>query len=208
MLIRSDLADYPTAAAWIQAELRERIQAGTLRPGERLVLGAIADEFGVSITPVREALQRLTEEGLVARRPSSGYRVARPNVRAIVGLWNVREALECQAARLCAREAEKFEIAELQELARRADAVMGKETSDETEEIAFHTRVADIAGYQELRDDLLRVVNLLGTFSQSRTNSRVTHARVVRAIARGDADRAERTMRAHVHCPTEGDLET
>ena len=207
MLIHSDRANYLTAAAWIEGELRRRIQGGKLRPGARLVLAPIAGEFDVSITPVREALGRLGQEGLVVHRPSSGYRVARPDVTSLVGLWNVREALECQAARLCARKARKFEIAELEELARRADKVMGKRTRDETDEIAFHTRVAAIAGYAELSDDLVRVVNLLGTFSQPRINSRVTHMRVVRAIASGDADRADKTMRAHVHCPTEDDLE-
>ena len=207
MLIHSNRANYLTAARWIEAELRRRIQTGKLRPGARLVLAPIAGEFDVSITPVREALWRLQQEGLVAHRPSSGFRVARPDVTSLAGLWNVREALECQAARLCARRARKFHVAELTELARRADAVMGRKTRDETDEIAFHTRVAAIAGYKELADDLVRVLNLLGTFSQPRINSRVTHARVVRAIASGDPDRAGKTMRAHVQCPTEDDLE-
>lgn len=207
MLIHSDRANYLTVTEWIQVEVRRRIQAGELRPGARLVLAPIGDEFDVSITPVREALRQLEQEGLVAHRPSSGYRVARPNVRSLVGLWNVREALECQAARLCAGRARKHQLVELAELARRADAVMGKRSRDETDEIAFHMRVAAIAGYAELEDDLDRVLNLLGTFCQRRSNSRVTHARVVRAIGSGDADRAEETMRAHVQCPTEDDLE-
>jgi len=207
MLIHSDRANYLTAAAWIEGELRRRIQGGKLRPGARLVLAPIADEFDVSITPVREALGRLGQEGLVVHRPSSGYRVARPDVTSLVGLWNVREALECQAARLCAKKARKFQVVELTELARRADAVMGKRTRDETDEIAFHTRVAAIAGYKELGDDLAGVLSLLGTFAQPRSDSKVTHARVVRAIAGGDVDRAGKTMRAHIQCPTEDDLE-
>ena len=191
-----------TAGERVHAVLRERILSRQIVPGSRLVLTTIAKEFGVSITPVREALRRMEQERLVELRPSWGYRVAYPDAQSIEGLWQVREALECQAARACVERAESYHVAELEALARRADGTMGATGTSEGVEIAFHKRVAEMAGYAELAEALERVLLLLGTFSRSRFNSLVTHLDVVGAIASGDPDQAEDMMRQHVHLPT------
>ena len=84
----------PTRADWVDARLRAEILEGTLEPGSRLVVGDLADRYGVSPTPLREALRRLAAEGLVDWRPQRGARVATATRRDAEDLYELRLALE------------------------------------------------------------------------------------------------------------------
>src|SRR3974390_405079 len=79
--------------------LKGEISSFRYRPHHRLKALDIADELGVSRTPVKEALSRLEQEGLVRRELGSGYVVEAITARQILGLYQVREALEVEAAR-------------------------------------------------------------------------------------------------------------
>jgi DNA-binding GntR family transcriptional regulator len=84
----------PTRADWVDALLRAGILSGELAPGSRLVVADLAERYGVSPTPLREALRRLAAEGLVEWLPQRGARVATATRRDAEDLYELRLALE------------------------------------------------------------------------------------------------------------------
>ncbi len=91
---------YTTSADYVYQQLRHRIITKQLRPGQRLPEVALASQFEVSRTPVREALRRLASEGLVLLIPNSGARVSSPTRSEIEDAYAVREYLESLAVKL------------------------------------------------------------------------------------------------------------
>ena len=93
------------------------IESGTYRPGDRLVESELAERFGVSRTPVREALQRLASEGLVVVLPRRGILVSEINISRHLQLLEIRRVLERFVAQTAARRASAAERAEFRQLA-------------------------------------------------------------------------------------------
>lgn len=91
---------YRTKSQIVVDALRARVVEGVLKPGDRVVLRPLADEFGCSEIPVREAVRSLAAEGLLETVPHGGARVTRLNGAAIVELTEVRGLLEPRATRL------------------------------------------------------------------------------------------------------------
>lgn len=89
-----------TLAEQVYQQLKRRIINQELRPGSRLIVGHIAEEMGISLTPVREALTRLVKDGLVDMIPHKGAYVAKPTKKNFEDLFAVRQALETLAVRL------------------------------------------------------------------------------------------------------------
>ena len=201
-----------TSGERIRESLRQDIISGKLRPGERLLLGNLAQKFKVSKIPVRDALRELEKDQLVEGRATVGYRVCTCDANKVIRLYTVREALECQVARLCAATVKPFQIQELEELAREADMAMGPAglgyvEIQEDRERRFHVRLGEIADCPELLQMLNRVLTLLGTFSWARGEILgLSHVALVHEIAGGDSDAAERAMREHIAL-TELDIE-
>ena len=137
-----------TAAARIHAELRDRIVSFALPPGASLSEPEIAAAFGVSRTPVREALLRLAEEELVDIYPQSGTFVARLSASVAQDAMVIRKALERIIVREAAERATPADIVELdailarQRVAAEFNDIEGFHAADE----AMHECVATIAG--------------------------------------------------------------
>src|SRR5436309_16125204 len=106
--------------------IREEILRGQLRPGTPLSRRRLAQELGMSVLPVTDALRRLEVDGLVESRARAGTRVRVPSDIDIRALYELREALESQSARLFAQKATPVERRELTELARRVDALFNR----------------------------------------------------------------------------------
>lgn len=98
------------------AQVREAIRNGTLPPGVRLTETDLAARFGVSRTPIRQAIARLEAEGLLTHEPRRGLSVTRPDHSQMVELYVMREILEGAAARLAAQHASETEIGAMAEL--------------------------------------------------------------------------------------------
>lgn len=94
-------------------QLKELILSGRVRPAERLAESALAKRFGVSRTPLREALMKLEREGLVVGERNVGYSVADLDVRAVCDLLRVREALDVCAAELACERATEEDLARI-----------------------------------------------------------------------------------------------
>lgn len=98
------------------ARIRAAIREGSLAPGERLTETDLAARFGVSRTPVRQAIARLEAEGLLTHEARRGLTVTRPDHQQVVELYVMREVLEGAAARLAAQHASETEIAAMAEI--------------------------------------------------------------------------------------------
>ena len=96
--------------------LRDAIKKGILEPGERLMEVQLADELGISRTPVREAIRKLEQEGYVIMMPRRGTYVADVSEVDVKEIFEIRSALESLATGLAARRIEQEELEELQNL--------------------------------------------------------------------------------------------
>ncbi|MCL6610434.1 MAG: GntR family transcriptional regulator [Peptococcaceae bacterium] len=113
-LVPIRLDNYKPLRELVFESLREAIIQGRLKPGERLMEMQLADEMGVSRTPVREAIRKLELEGFVVMIPRKGAYVSGISVKDIVDVFEVRAALEALAAGLAAERATDEELEELE----------------------------------------------------------------------------------------------
>jgi DNA-binding GntR family transcriptional regulator len=185
----------------IAAALRELIITGEVEPGAALRQRDIAERFGVSATPVREALRRLEAEGLVEHDLHRSVRVRGAKLDADEEGFQMRAALEALAARLAAQRATDGDLEEIAEIhARLAAAPIGDPEATELNR-RFHFRIYEASGSPVLIA-LLRL--LWQSFRQApqivraQPESVRQHEAIVAALRRHDADDAERLTREHI----------
>jgi DNA-binding GntR family transcriptional regulator len=133
----------------IYSDLRAQLLSLQRRPGEDVSEAEIALSYGVSRTPVREAILKLSDEGLLEIFPQSGIIVSRIPVAALPEAIIIRKALEETTARLAAERATSSQILALRatlERQREAEAARDSETFHQADE-AFHATIAEIAGH-------------------------------------------------------------
>lgn len=191
----------------------DQILRGDLPIGSTVSRRHLAEHFGMSLVPIAEALQRLENEGLVESRPRAGTRVRMPTAEEVRGRFEVREALECQAARLCAERASFQERLELGRCADNLDALFVRAAEDKNGEgfgfavekyhVEFHMQIADCAHSQILRETIEKSHVLLFNWlydvaSQRRVLPHNFHSSLTKTIVSSDLDQAERAMREHV----------
>jgi DNA-binding GntR family transcriptional regulator len=184
--------------------LLELITVGALRPGQHLVENELAERLNVSRQPVREALQRLSNEGWVDLRPAQGAFVHQPTEAEADQLMTVRALLEAEAARLATANAADGSIERLRELWRGGVAALQADDIDGvvTANAALHAFVMELAGNDvlaELAGQVSRRVRWYYTpvARQRGQQSWDEHAALIDAIAAKDSDRAARVMREH-----------
>jgi DNA-binding GntR family transcriptional regulator len=199
----------PNRQGRVIAEMRRRIINGELAPGESLSEIALAEAFGVSRTPVREALKQLQTEGLVEIRPRVGTFVTTPSRREINELFEMKELLEGAAARLLANRGRVPELERLEKNLVEADAAVARNDRDTYAMLVqeFHDVLMAGADNAKLEAHYRMLMNQLAyarlvTTSLSQPGrvlqSDQEHHRVVDLIAAKDGDSAERVMREHV----------
>jgi len=180
------------------------IDGGTYRPGDRLVESELADRFGVSRTPIREALQRLETQSLLARDGRSLI-VASLDHNQMAELYVVRSELEALAARLAAHHATEEEVRILRALVEDDRDRVGDPAALARTNRRFHRQV-HLASHnrflvQQL-DLVYRSMALMATTSLSaegRSNVAVDeHAAVVDAIEAHDGDAAHQRLKGHI----------
>ena len=187
----------------VRDEIRKRISYGKFGPGQRLIEQTLADEFGVSRIPVREALRMLESEGLVETVPRRGVVVKIFSRQDLEHLYEVRTALEVQAFRLAAERGTTKDSRKLQALLKRAVKAMEKEDFAEVSQVnvEFHETVISIAGNPFLSSMLEPLTGRLGLLmGQSHEHERqlAEHSGLAEAIAEHDADRAGAAALAHI----------
>jgi DNA-binding GntR family transcriptional regulator len=205
----AETADRSSIQGRVIDETRRRILAGELATGVNLSELALAEEFGVSRTPVREALKQLQTEGLVEIRPRVGTFVTTPSRREITELFDMKELLEGAAARLLAQRGRVPELDRLQENVKEAEVAVARDDRVRYAQLVeeFHellVRGADNsklqAHYRTLMNQLAysRLVNTSLRQPGRALQSDREHHRVLELIEAKDGDTAERVMREHV----------
>jgi len=167
-------------------ELRDRVLTGRLRPGDRLDLDQITEEFGISRTPVREAMAQLEREGFVRSVPRRGVYVVRKTKREVIELITAWAALESMAARLITEIASEEEIASLRHMFATFDNGEVRAHLDEYSQlnIEFHQTIIRLS-----RNSVLMAL----------AENLFTHMRMIRRKTIGEKDRADRSIRDHMH---------
>lgn len=184
--------------------LIELIISGSLTPGQHLVEAELAEHLGVSRQPVREALQRLQTDGWVDLRPAQGAFVHSPTEEEAAQLLGVRSVLETYSARLAAENAKPEDVERLWELQEEGVAALAagdveRLVAANTALHSFITSVAANAVLAELISQVSRKVRWYYTpIAKPRGKDAWNeHAQLIRAIAKGDTDRAGEIMRKH-----------
>jgi len=199
----------------------DQILRGTLGIGSVLSRRNLAAKLGMSFVPVSEAFQRLEMEGLLESRPRAGTRVKIPTISEARDRFELREALECQAARLCSERASFEERLELKRAAKNVDTLFVKAASKEFDDdfifavqkyhVDLHMKVAGYARSEALRSAIEKnhvlVFNwLYDTAMRRRTLPRSFHEGLINAILDKSPEEAEEAMRAHVRYGVEAVL--
>lgn len=200
------------------AAMRTRIINGDVEAGAALSELALADEFGVSRTPVREALKQLQTEGLVEIRPRVGTFVTAPSRREITELFEIKELLEGAAARLLAQRGHVPEIDALLDNLDQADRAVKRDDRERYAELVhdFHDLLIEGADNSKLEAHYRTLMNQLAYARLVQTSlarpgrpleSDNEHHLVLDLILQKDGDSAERVMREHVRASRRAVLE-
>lgn len=191
----------------LRCSLETEILSGLLLPGERLDESGLAKRFGVSRTPVREALLQLASSGLIEMRPRQGAVVATVTVQDLMQMFEVMAELEAMCARLAARRAnpaERAAIAAAHETCKTAARSQDLGAYYEANRV-FHETLYAGAHNAYLQDKTRSLRNRLSAYRRYQLHqpgrvarSLAEHEAVVEALMAGDAEAAENAMRTHV----------
>jgi DNA-binding GntR family transcriptional regulator len=212
----SSSIDTASLATEAYLEVRQRILRGDLVIGQVISRRKLATELGMSFLPVSEALQRLEFEGLVESRPRAGTRVRIPSRQDVRGHYVIREALECQAARLFAEVATAEEKSELMKLAARVDALSVQTDGNRVTYLSLHEklhrRIAECARCPALTDAIEKTHALASTWlcatrPASLNAAPTRHQELIQVLSSGDAVAAVEAMREHVNRSMENTLQ-
>ena len=191
-----------TAAEQVYHHILQRILRNDLKPGDWVDRKQLAEGLNTSLMPIAEAVQRLTLEGFLVSVPRRGTQVRVPGGEDVRGQIVVREALECQAARLYCGAPVQAVMTRLGRLAAAADAPSEKSTAWQAE-LAFHVALVELANCAALLENYRRIMNLV-LFQQSALLTPYlfyrgdSHVQLLEDLARLDDDAAEARMRKHI----------
>lgn len=187
--------------------IREAIVARTFAPGTRITEKMLADQLGVSKTPVREALLRLSYVGLIETDGPRGGRIVMPSRRAIQSAYELRAGIEAQAARVAAERGSAPALREVREYAETAlaRAEFGDGEGFRAFDRRFHLRLGEASDNTLISRFVRDAFDM--TWALRRRDVMVAsdwlfcakqHIAVMDAIERGDATLADKAMREHI----------
>lgn len=191
----------------LREALEEDIVAGRLRPGQRLDEVSLAERFGVSRTPIREALIQLSASGLVEMRPRRGAYVALLGPRELVESFELMAEIEASCARLAAQRlgpADRLAIREAHVACCEAVAA-GDDDAYYPANARFHAAIYTATGNRVLRAEAIRLQTALQPYRRLQLKvprriaaSLAEHEAILNALFDGDGASAAERIRAHV----------
>lgn len=196
---------YQTKSAYAAHMLRQAFAEGRYIAGDRLQTARLAEELGLSLTPVREALFELASEGLVNLSPHRGARVADVHMASLTEVYLLRELLESTVTRFAAANATQDGLQRLAECHDRFTDAVESGHRDELRQLSdeFHIQIYDMAQLPLFRR-LIRVVWVAApedTFKviEERPQRSVScHEEILAALQEGNSYAAESSMKAHI----------
>lgn len=217
MPLRGKITEYKTKTDLVYDYLEAALLDGDLKPGEQLSVDAIARDLGISKIPVREAVQRLINIGLITQNPHSGPVVVTSSEREIEGTYLVRRSLEGMMAELAAPLIGDEPLSTLDQItAQMYDGLDGGSARDLSAlNREFHMTIAAASGYRifpELSHMLLLRVshyrNETPVAMDAWREIIVEHEAIIRALRAGDADAARKAATDHVDARFKTDRST
>jgi len=191
----------------IRNALTDEIAAGLLAAGTALDEQHLAERFGASRTPVREALRQLAVSGLVEMRPRRGVVVTRMTAERIMDMFETSAEIEAMCVRLATYRMTPLERSHLLKLhdASKAMVEAGDYDAYDAFNFEFHESIYRATHNGFLAEQAIAVRTRLTAFRRTQlrqddriVRSRDAHAGVMEAISRGDGEEAARRMRAHM----------
>ncbi|NNN15898.1 MAG: GntR family transcriptional regulator [Acidimicrobiaceae bacterium] len=198
------LLNRTTATEAATDAVRGLILSGAIPPGSLIRQDLLSKRLGVSRTPLREALQRLTVEGLIRLDHHRGAVAAAPSITELREIYELQEMLECVAARDALKHFTDADLADLRDC---IDELSRAETSVEwiRGNLAFHTTMYRISEKKlvvemitQLRNRAILYINMVARSGESRKRAEADHIEMVAVLASGDGDRLEELIRSHL----------
>lgn len=195
--------------------LYNAIRSGDIKAGQTLTERDLAEKLGVSRTPIREAIRRLEEHGLVTHEPHKGVKIITLSLEKVKQLYEVRELLEGLAVRNLSKLHTPEIISELNRYIERAEKEATENNVIELSQInsQFHLTLARLSGnlYLETIMNMLQThIGLMMSTSLSRSGRPLEnieeHKMIIAAIKSGDGDYAENIAKYHVRSSRENAL--
>lgn len=184
--------------------LRNLILSGAVPAGVALRQDELATLLGVSRTPLREALHRLTVEGLIRLDHHKGAMVATPSISELKEIYELQEILECQAAKEAISHKSESNVADLN--ARVKELSNAKDPLDWIKRnLAFHACLYQMSNkpllvemITQLRNRASLYINMVARSDESRERAEQEHIEMVSALEHGDAKQLQKLVRAHL----------
>ena len=184
--------------------LLERILSGEYQPGDEINRKQVAEQLGVSQAPVNEAVSQLEAEGLVEVAPRRQTRVRIIRKEEVRALLILREAMECQAARIYCGAPVVANEAELLELARAVDRTQVGTKENEHAEVRFHGKLVELVESPIVSEEFMKImrrklfhkINMVVPWSSQ--PSLDNHEQLLRSLRTESPDEAEVAMRRHL----------
>lgn len=188
--------------------LRDAIRRGILEPGERLMEVQLAEELGISRTPVREAIRKLEQEGYVIMMPRRGTYVSSVSEHDVKEIFEIRSALESLSTSLAAIRIEPEELEKLRALLAEIEGqIQRKDSMDKivATDIKFHGLLYQVSRNERLvtiinnlKEQLARFRTLSMSYPGRLQETLKEHRAMVEAIAAGDVDAARDAAERHM----------
>ncbi|TFZ02801.1 GntR family transcriptional regulator [Ramlibacter henchirensis] len=189
----------------VYEKLRVKAIGHDFLPGERLNEVELAREFGVSRTPLREALNRLTTEGFLRSIPGKGFFFRELDPKEIFDLYELRAAIEVAAVRLAVQRASTEDVNALAKMVEDASAQEDCEVSDLiAADEAFHSRLIALAGNSEMSRVVLNInarIQFVRWINVDKLSKRATHKdhrAVIQALRQRDAEACAGLLQKHI----------
>lgn len=200
--VENNSHDSENLSVSIYRELRMKLISGVLRPNETLSIRTLADEYGVSAMPVREALRQLATEGALVGSARRAYRVPNLTSNQAADLFFIRSILESAAAEIAANRVRKSDLAVLSRLSEEMSLAWknGERIVFLVANFRFHARICELTRNPALQTMIADLYVRTGPWlAQAMTNMSDydhggEHAKIVDALRRRDASEAKRLI--------------
>ena len=207
MNIQQSITKKNTRTEILLSEIENLIVNGSMVPGQRLDEMVLAKKYGVSRTPVREAIRALTAIGLVQNTGRQGSQVAKLSISMLIEMFELMAVLEGMCAQLAARRASKNELIEMHKTHQLLEKTFEKGTHKEFYDVnlKFHDQLYNASHTQYLAEETLRLRRRLSpyrmrvTFQPGRMSSTLEeHNKILIAINNGESELAKNEAISHL----------
>ena len=207
MNIQQSITKKNTRTEILVSEIEKLIVNGSMVPGQRLDEMVLAKKYGVSRTPVREAIRALIAMGLVQNTGKQGSQVAKLSISMLIEMFELMAVLEGMCAQLAARRATKNQLFEMQKTHELLEKTFEKGTHKEfyNVNLQFHDLLYNASHTQYLAEETLRLRRRLSpyrmrvTFQPGRMNSTLEeHNKILIAIKKGESELAKNEAISHL----------